>query len=138
MFFEVERICNIIRAVVPGATIILGGSLPSPIPEFALRQTKADICTIGEAEITIVDLMKSLAGEVELSDVKGISYIKDGEYFSNGVPMLPAAVTKKEVGWPAWDAYPVESYLTSPRFHPFEQHDRIESTANTYDTSGRS
>ena len=39
MFSEVERICGIIRAVVKDATIILGGALPSPIPEFALRKT---------------------------------------------------------------------------------------------------
>lgn len=125
MFKEVERICNIIRAVVPGATIILGGSLPSPIPEFALRQTGADIATVGETEITLPSLMAALAGERALTDVQGISYIKDGEFFNNGKPMLPSAVTKKEVGWPALDLSPVEGYIRSPKFYPFKQTDRL-------------
>ena len=43
MIQEVERICKLIRYCVPDATIILGGGMPSPIPEFALRKTGADI-----------------------------------------------------------------------------------------------
>ncbi len=125
MFKEVERLCNIIRAVVPGATIILGGALPSPIPEFALRKTGADIATIGEAEMTIPPLMSALAGEGNLEDVKGIAYIRDGEFIHNGKPILPQKVTKAEVGWPALDLFPTEQYITSPKFHPFNQHDRV-------------
>jgi radical SAM superfamily enzyme YgiQ (UPF0313 family) len=125
MFKEVKRICNIIRAVVPDATIILGGALPSPIPEFALRETGADIAAIGEAEITIVSLMSALAGEQGLEDVQGISYMKDGAYFNTGKPFLPSEVTKKEVGWPSWDLYPIESYIRTPKFYPFEMNDRV-------------
>lgn len=125
MFKEIERICGIIRAVVPGATIILGGALPSPIPEFALRQTGADIATIGETEITIPSLMAALAGERDLSTVRGIAYIKEGQFFDNGKPILPVAVTKKEVGWPALDLSPVEQYIAAPKFYPFNQTDRV-------------
>lgn len=130
MFHEVERICGIIRAVVPNATIILGGALPSPIPEFTLRKTGADIATIGEAEITIVSVMSALAGEGSLEDVRGICYIKEGEFCNNGQPTLPKQVTRKEVGWPLRDLYPVEKYITSPKFHPFSQNDRV-LTINT-------
>lgn len=125
MFKEIERICGIIRAVIPKATIILGGALPSPIPEFALRQTGADIATIGETEMTIPPLMAALAGDGDLASVRGIAYVKDGEFFQTGKPLLPAAVTKKEVGWPALDLSPVEQYITSPKFYPFNQTDRL-------------
>lgn len=125
MFKEVERICNIIRAVVPGATIILGGGLPSPIPEFALRKTGADIATIGEAELTIPRLMAALAGQGSLDDVKGIAFIRDGELKDNGKPLLPRFVTKDEVGWPLLEPFPVERYVTAPKFYPFEQDDRV-------------
>ena len=124
-FSEVERLCGLIRAVVPGATIILGGALPTPIPEFALRQTGADICTIGEAEMTIPPLMSALAGTKNLEDVPGIAYIKDNEFFHNGDPKLPTCVTKKEVGWPALELFPLEHYFNSPKFHPFSQSDRL-------------
>ena len=127
MFKEVNRICNIIRAVVPNATIILGGSLPSPIPEFALRKTGADIATIGEAELTIPHLFAALAGEKNLEGVKGIAYLKDGQFFDNGKPDLPPTVTKEVVGWPAWDLFPVEEYITSPSFYPSHMTDRMFS-----------
>ena len=125
MFREVERICHIIRAVVPGATIILGGGLPSPIPEFALRKTGADIATLGEAELTIPALMKALAGEARLEDVRGIAFIKGGEFRHNGRPLLPRFVTKDEVGWPLLDPFPVERYVTAPKFYPFAQDARV-------------
>jgi radical SAM superfamily enzyme YgiQ (UPF0313 family) len=130
MFKEVERLCRIIRAVVPGATIILGGALPSPVPEFALRKTGADIATIGEAELTIPPLMSALAGEKDLEEVRGIAYIRDGEFFDNGKPNLPSEVTKKEVGWPALDLFPIEHYITAPKFYPFDQYDRVLSIAS--------
>lgn len=125
MFKEVERICSIIRAVVPDATIIVGGGLPSPIPEFALKRTGADIVTLGEAELTIPALMKALAGEGSLDDVKGIAFIKDGNYQDNGPPLLPRFVTKDEVGWPLLDPFPIDRYITAPKFYPFNQQDRV-------------
>lgn len=124
-FKEVERICSIIRALVPKATIILGGALPSPIPEFVLRKTGADVAVIGEAEMTIPALMSSLAGERNISAVRGIAYIKDKQFFDNGKPVLPLTVTKKEVGWPALDLYPLEQYINSPKFHPLQQNYRL-------------
>lgn len=125
MIKEVERICNIIRTVVPKATIILGGSLPTPIPEFALRRTRADFATIGEAEITIVELMEALAGLRDVSSVKGITYIRDGEFIDNGKPVLPRRVTKEEVGWPERELFPVEHYIRAPNFYPYTENERL-------------
>ena len=122
---EVERICSVVRAVVPDVTIILGGSLPTPIPEFALKKAGANIAVIGEAELTLVSLMRAMAGDISYEDVKGIAYIKDGEYFDNGKPVLPKKVTFDEVGWPAVDLYPIEHYITAPKFYPYEQGARL-------------
>lgn len=122
---EVKRLCNLINAVIPDNTIILGGSLPTPIPEFMLNEMKADIATIGEAEMTIPPLMAALAGKGKLEDVSGIAYLKDGKFFHNGQPTLPPRATKVEVGWPALDLYPIEKYITAPKFYPFRDEDRI-------------
>ncbi|MBM3358568.1 MAG: B12-binding domain-containing radical SAM protein [Betaproteobacteria bacterium] len=125
MIKEVERICNIIRAVLPKATIILGGSLPTPIPEFVLRRTRADIATIGEAELTIVEVMSALAGLKDLSSVKGIAYLREEQYFDNGKPILPRRVSKEEVGWPMRDLFPVEHYIRAPKFYPYGEEERL-------------
>lgn len=39
--------------------------------------------------------------------------------------MLPQEVTKEEVGWPARDLFPIESYIRAPKFFPFEMQDRV-------------
>ena len=125
MIREVERICEIIRSLVPGATIILGGSLPTPIPEFVLRKTKADIATIGEAEITITNVLDALVGNQPLEGVKGISYIRDDKFYDNGKPILPRKVSFEEVGRPAYELFPIENYILAPNFHPFDHNDRM-------------
>ncbi len=125
MFREVERLCRIIRALVCNSTIILGGALPSPIPEFVLRRTGADIAVLGEAELTIPKLMSALAGERNLEGVEGIAYMVEGKFYSNGKPQIFKYISKKEVGWPAFDLFPVEKYITAPKFYPFESNDRV-------------
>jgi anaerobic magnesium-protoporphyrin IX monomethyl ester cyclase len=125
MSSEVKRLCNLIRALIPDAKIILGGSLPTPIPEFILNEMDADIATIGECEMTIPPLMNAIVGKGDLKDVTGIAYRKDGKFFDNGPPTLPLSANKVEVGWPAYHLYEIEKYITCPKFFPFDQNDRI-------------
>ena len=56
---------------------ILGGHGPTPDPEFFLRKTQADAVVMGEGELTIVELLDTLAKGGSLSKVKGIAF-KDG------------------------------------------------------------
>src|SRR4030042_5232429 len=51
-------LCNTINKYKKNAWLVLGGPGPSPIPGYVLKETKADIIAIGEAEETIVDLLK--------------------------------------------------------------------------------
>ncbi|MDP6271489.1 MAG: radical SAM protein, partial [Alphaproteobacteria bacterium] len=95
------------------------------IPEFALRKTGADIVTVGEAELTMIALMKVFAGKMNIEDVQGICYLRDGEFFDNGKPILPRQVTKTEVGWPDREVYPLEKYITCNKFYPFDQNARM-------------
>lgn len=125
LIVEVERICRIIRAVVPGATIILGGGLPSSLPEFSLKKTGADIAVCGEAEFTIPYLMAAIAGEKKFEDIPGLAFFCDGQFISTGKPNIAREVTREEIGWPYWDIFPIERYITGPKFYPFEQKDRL-------------
>lgn len=122
---EVERLCRIIRAVVPGATIILGGGLPSSVPEFSLRKTGADIAVCGEAEFTMPYLMSAIVGEGRLEDIPGLAFLREGEFVHTGKPNIAREVTRGQIGWPAWELFPIESYITTPKTHPFRQQDRV-------------
>ncbi|MBF0450252.1 MAG: B12-binding domain-containing radical SAM protein [Candidatus Magnetomorum sp.] len=125
MIKEVIRICQLIRECVEDALIILGGPLPSPIPEFVLKITKADIAVIGESEFTIPVLMNAIVKAKDLLNVPGIAFIRDNDFHHTGPPCIPKNVTKDEIGWPSWDLFPIEKYITAPKFHPFHQHDRV-------------
>lgn len=127
MVREVERLCRLIRALVPGATILLGGGLVTPIPEFILRRTGADIAAIGEADFTIPMLLRAIAEGGRLADVPGIAYLEDDVFRHTGEPIIPREITRGEIGWPAWDLFPIESYLRAPKFPPYEQSDRVMS-----------
>ncbi|MFH1683615.1 MAG: radical SAM protein, partial [Candidatus Margulisiibacteriota bacterium] len=106
-------------------TIILGGGLPSSLPEFSLRKTGADIAICGEAEFTIPYLMSAIAGNGALEDVAGLAFFRDGQFVFTGKPNVAKQVTREEIGWPAWDLFPMERYITTPKTHPFNQRDRL-------------
>ncbi|MFA4887601.1 MAG: cobalamin-dependent protein, partial [Candidatus Nanoarchaeia archaeon] len=58
--------------------IIGGGYHASKFPEEILEKG-VDIALRGETDITITELIDYLDGKKKLEDVKGISYIKDGQ-----------------------------------------------------------
>ena len=51
-------LCATVNKFKKNAWLVLGGHGPSAIPEHVLEETSADIVAIGEAEETIVELLK--------------------------------------------------------------------------------
>ncbi len=87
---------------------VIGGHGPSPEPEYFLRKTKADAVIIGEGEITIIELLKTLEEKTELSKVCGIAFLKDGNFIQT-----PRRELIKDIGtipFPAWDLFPLDHY----------------------------
>lgn len=60
--------------------IVVGGALPTLSPDIVLRSTEADICVIGEGEITLREVVKKVDN---LGEIKGIWYKKDGKILQN-------------------------------------------------------
>jgi len=93
------------------AWFALGGFGPSPIPEYVLETTNADIVVIGEAEETIIDLMNSkVAGDPGLSEIKGIAYGEGGRIHVN--ERRRPIVNLDRVPFPLWEIFPIEEYTT--------------------------
>lgn len=87
-------------------TIILGGNLATHAPEVILRNTKVDICVIGEGEITIKEIFKNLNN---LKIVKGI-WFKQGEEIIKNQPR-EYIKDLDNIDFPAWDLFPINLYL---------------------------
>ena len=102
-------LCNVINRYKKKAWLVLGGHGPSPIPEFVLRKTNADVVAMGESEETIVEVVKEkINNTCCLSSIKGIAY-RDKEKVSinerrTSVPDVNA------ISLPAWNLFPIEDY----------------------------
>lgn len=123
MFPEIDQatnmVCNI-RSIRKNTTIILGGILPTTVPEFALSKTGADICVKGEAELTIVKLIECLENDPSsLSKIPGIVYkTKDGGIIDTGTGELERDLSK--ILSPAYHLFP-QNRLMSQYFYPQDE-----------------
>ena len=87
---------------------VIGGHGPSPEPEFFIKKTKADAVVMGEGELTIVELMETLANNGSLDRVDGIAY-SDGERIKiNERRQLIKDIDT--IPFPAYELFPMDFY----------------------------
>jgi radical SAM superfamily enzyme YgiQ (UPF0313 family) len=112
----VQAACNVIKkAKNEDAWFVLGGYGPSPIPDYMLKTTGADIVAIGEGEETLIEIMMARQGKgMEVEDIKSIAYLKDGETIIN--ERRGTIKYLNELPFPAWDIFPMEKYTTCLKF----------------------
>ena len=92
------------------------------IPRYVLEETKADIVTIGEAEETIIELLKCKREKGDLSQIKGIAYRNNEDVVVN---------ERRELIWkldsipfPEWSLFPMEKYTTSLHLYRMSKDDK--------------
>lgn len=106
-------LCRVVNAHKKNAWFMLGGHGPSPIPEYILRTTGADLVAVGEAENTIVDLLKCKVDNGDLSKVKGIAYLEEGKLCLTGQSKI--VTNLNELPFPLWEIFPMEKYIVGNR-----------------------
>ncbi|MBW1853489.1 MAG: B12-binding domain-containing radical SAM protein [Deltaproteobacteria bacterium] len=116
-------LCSIINQCKKDAWLVLGGHGPSPIPEYMLKRTTADVVVIGEAEETIGELLQCKVEGGELSRVKGIAFKNGEEVFVNE---RRKSIRKLDsIPLPEWSLFPMEKYTTCLTLFRKEEGDRI-------------
>lgn len=78
---------NIIEALKPyrkDFTIVVGGNLVTPIPEFMLNKLSADIAVIGEGEIIFTNLVKRILDNKDFYDIGGLVCKNGDQMVSTG------------------------------------------------------
>ncbi|MBS3095032.1 B12-binding domain-containing radical SAM protein, partial [Candidatus Pacearchaeota archaeon] len=118
----VRDLCKVINKNKKNAWLVLGGPGPSPIPEFMLQETGADIITLGEAENTIVDLLKCKIERENLSSVKGIAYLENNK-FKKTAPNVRIE-NLDEIPFPLWEIFPMEKYTSCYKTYRQEPHEK--------------
>lgn len=75
--FAVEA-AKVVRRLTDGnIPIVWGGAHPSSVPEQTLQSEFVDAVSVGEGDITFLEMVEAFAGKESLSRVKGIAF-RDG------------------------------------------------------------
>lgn len=94
--------------------IMIGGPLATYSPRIVLKNTAADICVIGEGEITAKEVIEKYD---DLDEVKGICFREGNKLIEN--PPREYIKDLDTIDFPAWDLFPVKIYLKPRRYYDF-------------------
>jgi radical SAM superfamily enzyme YgiQ (UPF0313 family) len=106
---KIIKICEAINKAKYRPFTVLAGHGPTPIPDFYLKVTGADAVLMGEGELPLLNLVKSLENGIPLSEVKGIAYRSGNEYHINE---REKPISKLDtIPFPDYSSLPMEYYL---------------------------
>ena len=119
----VEELCKTINAHKKNAWFVIGGHGPTPISEFAIKATGADVAVIGEGEETIVELLQcKLSDPGRISTVKGIAY-RNGDQIIENQRRKPI-MKLDTIPFPAWELFPMDRYTTCIKYSGMKDEDK--------------
>lgn len=110
---RIKRICELARTASPAATIVVGNSVASSIPEHLLVNTQADIAVLGEGETTMVKLLKALETGRSLDHVPGLAFNAAGHVMRTPKAKL---LDVNELPLPMWERFYMDTYLENSHF----------------------
>jgi len=115
---QVKEVAKVVRSISPNCFIVVGGSHLGIYPEETLRSELFDAGIQGEGEGAILDLMRTLENDKDLSNVRGAIYRHSGKVIVNE-PALPI-MNLDELPFPSYHLMPMDRYYcpTAVR-HPF-------------------
>lgn len=98
-----------VRKKFPDLPIICGGAHPSADPEEILNVTDADVCIIGEGEVTTQELVNHFLNEKSnLNEIHGIAFKENGRIIRT--PPRPLVKDLDLIPMPAWDLIDFRNY----------------------------
>lgn len=88
---------------------VMCGTHPTSLPNETLSHNVCDFVVLGEYEIVLRNLIKSVEGGGDLSKIKGIAYKMEGEIKIN---QMEGLVELDDLPLPAYHLMPMEKYYT--------------------------
>ncbi|OGS37056.1 MAG: hypothetical protein A2293_01300 [Elusimicrobia bacterium RIFOXYB2_FULL_49_7] len=114
MLGTIQWMAQVVKQVAPHVPVVVGGSVASPMPEFLLQRTAADIACIGEGEETVCELANALEKNEPIGSVLGLC-IKEGKtiYRTGTRPLIK---NLDALPFPAWDHFEIHQYAKNNYF----------------------
>lgn len=98
-----------IRKLKPNIKIILGGGIATALPARCIERFGVDYVVIGEGEITIIDLLRTLNENRDIHEVDGIAFKDNGKVeFTKPRQLMPSL---EDVPPFNTDLFPIEKLL---------------------------
>lgn len=116
-------LCATVNKFKKDAWLVLGGHGPTPIPEYVLKKTNADVIAMGEAEETIIELLKCKLDNGDLSQIKGIAYRN-----KNGIVInerRKPIMQLDSMPFPEWSLFPMKKYTSCFKLHKMNKDDKL-------------
>ncbi|MBF0121541.1 MAG: radical SAM protein [Desulfobacterales bacterium] len=109
----IKKLTCLIKLLHPDKKIIIGGYIGSTVSKLLLTKTLADIVVIGEGEITIVELIKALQENADISTIAGLAFKKNSEIIFTKPRELIANIDL--ISFPAWDLFQISSFFSNSK-----------------------
>ncbi len=107
---ETRRLIAEVHERFPAAVIVGGGEHFTSDPVGALKSAPGlDYVIVGEGDRAMPQLIECLAENRSVEEVPGL-YFRRGEEVEHSGPMVRER-TPDDLAWPAWDLFPIETYL---------------------------
>ncbi len=108
------HLSRLIRNNSPYTKIVLGNIHPTLFAKQLLKNGLGDIIVRGEAEETVGELADCLAGQGDLANIRGISYLDQDQIIENSDRDLVRNLD--DLPLPAWHLVDIDQYKTPPMF----------------------
>lgn len=114
--YNAAELAKWLKDINPKILVIIGGVHVTAVPRQTMERFEwFDIAVINEGEATVVELIKTLNGGRDISDVKGIMFRRNGELVST--PMRNFIDDLDVLPMPAWDLLPfLPKHYRSPAY----------------------
>lgn len=107
-FKLVRQISEIVKKINPISIVIAGNSVATSIPAILLQNTNVDIAVMGEGDITIVELLRAIKNKMNIENVKGIAFKKNGTTVYT--PKRSIIPKLDDIGFPDWELFELDKY----------------------------
>lgn len=104
------NVINRVKKSLPHCLVIAGGPhVTNAYQDTLMNLDELDIIVRGEAEHTILDIVSYTNGDIQLEEIQGISYKRDGKVINN--PNRPHIEDLDELPFPARDTLNMKNYM---------------------------
>jgi magnesium-protoporphyrin IX monomethyl ester (oxidative) cyclase len=110
-----HKVAELVKAYDTDVPVIMGGAHPSTLPKSVLQDQNVDYVVIGEGELTMLNLLKTLSKGASFNEIDGFAYREKGKTVIN--PKKKFIEDIDSLPLPARHLLPMKEYFNAEAPH---------------------